>query len=81
VNEPGRRNRSFRVCMRQYDGKYIDPDAYLGAAEVKEGSWWPEWQAWLAAHAGERTPPPSMGAPGRGYSPLEDAPGTYVYLK
>jgi polyhydroxyalkanoate synthase len=81
VSEPGRRGRSYRVRTRLYDGKYIDPEAYLGAAESKEGSWWPEWESWLAARAGEQVPPPAMGAPDKGYNVLEEAPGTYVYLK
>jgi poly(3-hydroxyalkanoate) synthetase len=28
---------------------------------VHEGSWWPEWQSWLAAHSTEKALPPSMG--------------------
>ncbi|HWS11375.1 MAG TPA: poly-beta-hydroxybutyrate polymerase, partial [Rhodocyclaceae bacterium] len=80
VSEPGRRNRSYRVRTRPYDGKYIDPDAYLGAAEQREGSWWPAWQSWLAARSGEQLAPPAVGAPEKGYNPLEQAPGTYVFL-
>jgi polyhydroxyalkanoate synthase len=81
VSEPGRRNRSYRILTRPYDGKYIDPDTYQSAAEVREGSWWTAWQGWLAARSGERVAPPSIGAADRGYNPLEEAPGTYVYLK
>jgi len=80
VSEPGRRNRSYRIRTRPYDGKYIDPDAYLGAAEQREGSWWPAWESWLAARSGEQLAPPGMGAPEKGYNPLEQAPGTYVFL-
>jgi polyhydroxyalkanoate synthase len=45
---------------------------------VKEGSWWPEWAAWLAQHSGAPVPPPQMGARAAGYVPLGNAPGTYV---
>jgi polyhydroxyalkanoate synthase len=81
VSEPGKRNRSYRILTRPYDGKYIDPDTYQSAAEQREGSWWTAWQEWLAAYSGERAAAPRMGAPDRGYNPLEEAPGTYVYLK
>ena len=81
VSPPGVQRRSYQVLTRPYDGKYMDSDAYLGAAERKDGSWWPEWQSWLARRCGEQVAPPSMGAPERGYNALEEAPGTYVYLK
>lgn len=81
VNEPGKPHRHFQVMTRPYDGKYIDPDAYLSRAERREGSWWPEWQGWLAARSGEKTAPPSMGALDQGYAPLMDAPGSYVMMR
>ena len=58
--------------------RYIDPDTFLEVAPRKEGSWWPEWVAWLNAHSGAAVAPPAMGAPAKGYPPLGDAPGTYV---
>jgi polyhydroxyalkanoate synthase len=46
---------------------------------MKEGSWWPEWQAWLAWHSTpEKRKPPRMGAPDKDLPPLYDAPGRYV---
>ena len=48
----------------------------------KDGSWWPAWAEWLAGHsAGEQASPPAMGAPEKGYAPLTDAPGTYVFQR
>ena len=79
--QPGKPHRHFQVMTRPYDGKYIDPDAYLSRAERREGSWWPEWQGWLAARSGEKTAPPSMGALDQGYAPLMDAPGSYVMMR
>jgi polyhydroxyalkanoate synthase len=81
VSEPGGRNRGYRVMTRQYDGKYVDPDAYLALAEQKDGSWWPEWHRWLASRSGEPVAPPGYGAPASGYAPLGDAPGAYVLEK
>ena len=81
VSEPGGRNRGYRLMTRPHQGKYVDPDAYLAQATSKEGSWWPEWRAWLASRSGEPVAPPPCGAPGGGYAALADAPGTYVLEK
>jgi polyhydroxyalkanoate synthase len=78
VSEPGRKGRSYQVLTKSKDDRYSDPDAWLTIAPRKEGSWWPEWVAWLAARSGALVAPPPMGAPAAGYPPLWDAPGTYV---
>lgn len=77
VSEPGRDGRSFQVMAKKADGHYVDPETYLAEAVRKEGSWWPEWSAWLAGKSGGPTAPPLMGATA-GYAPHCDAPGTYV---
>ena len=47
--------------------------------EPQQGSWWPTWADWLAAHSSAaQVAPPKMGAARKGYKPIEDAPGTYV---
>ena len=33
-----------------------DPDAWLGGATQHPGSWWPDWQKWVAAFAGGKVP-------------------------
>jgi polyhydroxyalkanoate synthase len=81
VSEPGGRNRGYQMMTRPYDGKYIDPDAFLAQAARKDGSWWTEWQGWLKDRSGELVPAPALGAPEKGYAPLADAPGTYVLEK
>lgn len=78
VSEPGHQGRSYQVLTKSKDDRYSDPDAWLTLAPRKEGSWWPEWVAWLAARSGALVAPPPMGAPAAGYAPLWDAPGTYV---
>jgi len=78
VSEPGHRGRSYRVRTQANDDRYVDPDTWFAEAERRDGSWWPEWVAWLAAHSGEPVAPPALGAPAAGYAPLADAPGTYV---
>ena len=52
------------------------PDAWLAGAERTEGSWWPEWNAWLCSQEPEQVP---AREPGSGGLPIiEAAPGSYV---
>jgi polyhydroxyalkanoate synthase len=56
-----------------------EPEAWLAAADPHEGSWWPDWQAWLAKKSGPKVP---ARVPGAGRLPaLEDAPGSYVRVR
>lgn len=76
VAAPGRGHQSFQLLTRKSAGHYLDPDTWAAAAPRKDGSWWPEWVAWLTARSGSPVSPPAIGA--AGYAPLCDAPGTYV---
>jgi polyhydroxyalkanoate synthase len=78
VSEPGHARRRYRVSTKHHDDRYVDPDRWLATAQMKEGSWWPEWIAWLDARSGALVASPPMGAARAGYAPLADAPGTYV---
>ena len=78
VSEPGHRHRHYSVATRPLDGAAPAPDDWLATAERHEGSWWPEWGAWLAAHSGDPAEPPPLGRADAGYPPLEPAPGRYV---
>jgi polyhydroxyalkanoate synthase len=79
VSEPGHPHRHYRVATKSSNDHYVDPEVWLTEAPRKEGSWWPEWVAWLANHSGAPTAPPKMGAPQAGYAALCDAPGTYIH--
>ena len=81
VSEPGHPRRSFRVRTKQTDQHYVSPERYLSEAAHKEGSWWPEWTAWLKDRSGAPVAPPAMGAPTAGYPPVGDAPGSYVLIR
>ena len=72
VSEPGRDGRSFQAATRHRDEPHLDADAWAAQTPRREGSWWPEWQQWLARQSGARAAPPPMGAA------LGDAPGEYV---
>jgi polyhydroxyalkanoate synthase len=77
VAEPGHPRRSYRIAARD-GGGYLHPETWQASTPVRQGSWWPEWQAWLAARSSGRVEPPAMGAPAHGYPVLADAPGLYV---
>lgn len=79
VSEPGHPRRSYQVATKRAGENYLDPDTWQAETPHKDGSWWPEWQAWVAEHSAEQADPPGMGAPDEEYVPLCDAPGTYVY--
>ena len=82
VSEPGHKGRRYRVSHRPAGARYCGPDSWSAAAKVEQGSWWPEWAAWLARQShgrqGGKVPPPPLGAPDKGYPVLEPAPGSYV---
>jgi polyhydroxyalkanoate synthase subunit PhaC len=54
-------------------------DAWLRGAVEHPGSWWPDWDAWLAPQSGEMVP---ARRPGDGkLAVIEDAPGSYVKVR
>jgi polyhydroxyalkanoate synthase len=56
-----------------------EPQAWLDGATEMAGSWWPDWNRWVVAHAPERVPARTPGA-GK-LKAIEDAPGSYVKVK
>jgi polyhydroxyalkanoate synthase len=78
INPPAKKKRNHWVS----DSRRFPADAQVwldGATEVP-GSWWPDWSAWIARHAGKMVPAPKV--PGsRRYPPIEPAPGRYVKQK
>ena len=63
-----------------FTGELADtPDAWLEAATAHDGSWWPDWDAWVSEHDGGET---ALREPGDGALPvIEDAPGRYVKVR
>ena len=59
--------------------KYADADAWLADATEHPGSWWPDWDNWLAKKSGPKV---AARVPGDGKLPaIEDAPGSYVKVR
>ena len=82
VSQPGHPRRSYRIATRNRETRYQSPDAWRERVPEQAGSWWTAWGDWLAAQSdAELTPAPSMGAPNRGFAPLEPAPGQYVHMR
>ena len=79
VNEPGHPHRSYQMTTCKEGERCLDPDTWQAETPVREGSWWPAWEAWLVKHSTDQVALPSMGAPDNGYPLLGDAPGTYVH--
>ena len=76
VSEPGHPHRSFQMLTKHHRDRYLDRHTWEAQAPRYEGSWWPQWTAWLAQHSGAPGALPWIGLPGLG--PLGDAPGAYV---
>jgi polyhydroxyalkanoate synthase len=78
VSEPGHPRRRYRIATRRNGEPYTDPGAWYANSPSRDGSWWPEWQKWLARRSTPGARPPRMGAPRRGYRVVGEAPGQYV---
>jgi polyhydroxyalkanoate synthase len=74
VNPPSPESRSsFRVA----DDLPGTPEEFVTQTPQLPGSWWPDWDAWLAERSGELKPA-SKTLGNRTYKAQTKAPGTYV---
>ena len=78
INPPAKKKRSHWI---RDDGKLPSTHGqWMAGATERPGSWWDDWTAWLAPHAGRLvTAPKAYG--GHGHSAIEPAPGRYVKAK
>ena len=76
INPPAKKKRSHWIGS----GQPASADAWFASATEHPGSWWTDWDAWLAGHAGKQVPAPKN--PGsRRHKAIEPAPGRYVKQK
>jgi len=76
INPPARNRRSHWVN----DNLDCDAKDWLGSAEEKSGSWWPDWDGWMKAHSsGTVRAPRKLG--NATFPVIEPAPGRYVRQK
>jgi class II poly(R)-hydroxyalkanoic acid synthase len=74
VNPPSPESRS---SFRAADELPHTADEFLAQAPKLPGSWWPDWDAWLAERSGAmKAAPKTLG--NRSYRAQGKAPGTYV---
>jgi len=75
VNPPGAESRSsYRVAEEHPQ----TPEAWAERAITQPGTWWVDYERWLASRSGEAKPAPKrLGA--NGFKPLASAPGSYVH--
>jgi polyhydroxyalkanoate synthase len=81
VSEPGHKGRSYQISTMPSSARYTPPGQWQSTTPTKDGSWWEEWQPWLVEHSAGMIKPPTMGNGGKAYAPMEDAPGSYVFVK
>ncbi len=76
INPPGK-PKYMHWILPDGDPKTLPTvDAFISKAQEFAGSWWPDYQQWLARLSGDHIP---ARAPGGGvFTPIEDAPGSYV---
>jgi polyhydroxyalkanoate synthase len=55
-------------------------DDWLAGAAEQRGSWWSDWDAWLARFGGGEIPAPARLGSAR-HRPVEAAPGRYVKVR
>ncbi len=74
VNPPTNKKAHFRTNAAN------PPSAsdWLAGATTEQGSWWPDYVAWLREReVGEKAAPKSLGS--KQFAPLDAAPGKYVF--
>jgi polyhydroxyalkanoate synthase len=73
INPASKNRRSYWTNTRAP----ASAEDWLAGATENRGSWWGDWDGWLARFAGGEVPAPArLGS--RQYPPVEDAPGRYV---
>lgn len=73
INPPSKKKYGHYTC----ESWPAEADDWIEAAEFTEGSWWPQWGAWLAKKSGAMIPARGdLG--GQSHPVLSKAPGDYV---
>jgi len=76
VNPPG--NFKARYFTNARLG--TDPEQWYASATEHKGTWWDHWLDWLERRSGQRRPASQVLGNER-FSPIEQAPGSYVHQR
>ena len=78
VNPPARARSESRASYRVTDDPADEPETWVANADIRRGSWWPDYRDWLTQRAGELMPAPkTLGS--RKHKATAKAPGNYVH--
>ena len=78
VNPPAREGSESLASYRVTDDPPDEPETWVANADIRRGSWWPDYRDWLTQRAGELKPAPKT--PGsREHKATAKAPGSYVH--
>jgi polyhydroxyalkanoate synthase len=77
INPPEK--KKYQHWINPLQTSYGDVDSWFAHAEEHPGSWWPDWNDWLAALSDEDVPARAVGS-GK-LTAIEPAPGSYVKVK
>lgn len=82
INPPAKKRRCYwaQDVASEHGDMPGNPENWLSNADERAGSWWPDWCNWLAGHSGPLVRAPAKLGNTR-YTPLEEAPGSYVKLR
>jgi polyhydroxyalkanoate synthase len=75
INPPSAKKYSYWIN----DALPADPKEWLETAQQHPGSWWTDWQAWIAPYGDKPVPAREPGA--GALKPSDDAPGSYVKMR
>lgn len=78
INPPAKHKRHYWVAEQPVNGQTAEQ--WFAEASQCSGSWWPDWNNWLASHSGERVKA-SKKLGNKAYPVLEAAPGSYVKVR
>lgn len=80
INPPAKKRRHYWAHETTHTEVPGDPQVWLDKAVRHSGSWWPDWQLWLASHSGGQKRSRAVLGNKR-HMPIEAAPGRYVKVR